>query len=170
MKTNMKIQLGGGIRSLDTIDFWLKLGIERVILGTSIIKDSIFVADAIHHFGDKVAISIDALNGYVSTSGWKKHTNHTAVDVARDYAEIGVSTIIYTDISRDGTMSGHNIPELKRLLDSVNVPIIASGGIRSIEDLQELEKCHQNLNGAIVGKAIYENKININKAIMVLGK
>ncbi|MCG8541748.1 MAG: 1-(5-phosphoribosyl)-5-[(5-phosphoribosylamino)methylideneamino]imidazole-4-carboxamide isomerase [Clostridia bacterium] len=158
---NIPIQVGGGIRTLERAEEILNLGVERVIVGTSAIKEEGFVKRLIDKFQEKVVVSIDAKDGYVCVDGWTNSSEIKAVDFARKLEETGVKNIVYTDIAKDGTMIGPNLYELRKLSESVGINIIASGGIGKKEDVKSLEK--MNLYGAIIGKALYEGKINLEE-------
>ncbi len=166
----MKIQLGGGIRDLDTIGYWLDAGISRVILGTIALEDPKIVHMATKRFSDKIAVGIDARNGLVATNGWVKNTGMEVIDLANEYESSAVSAIIYTAIERDGVMQGPNIEATAELANSVNTPVIASGGVSSLADLKALKNCDAPLNGAIVGRAIYDKKIDIKEALALLNE
>ena len=158
------IEIGGGIRTLDDIENKLHLGIGRVIIGTKALEDPEFVKAAIERFGaDRVVVGIDAKNGYVAVSGWKKVSQVRAIDFALEMKKAGVKTIIYTDISRDGTMTGPNIEQTKHIVDETGLEVIASGGVSSVDDLRALSLI--NVHGAIFGKAIYEKKIDLGDAV-----
>ncbi len=165
----IKIQLGGGIRNMEMIKYWLNAEIDRVILGTVAAEDPSFVCAAAQAFPDKIAVGIDArADGYVATRGWANNSFIPAHELARRYQDSGVAAIIYTDIECDGAMKGPNIPRTKNLANMVNIPVIASGGVSSLEDLKALKDCDANLNGAIVGRAIYDKKIDLAQAIYLL--
>ena len=158
---NIPIQVGGGIRTLERAEEILNLGVERVIVGTSAIREEGFVKKLIDKFQERVVVSIDAKDGYVCVDGWTNSSEIKAVDFARKLEETGVKNIVYTDIAKDGTMIGPNLYELRKLSESVGINIIASGGIGKKEDVKALEK--MNLYGAIIGKALYEGKINLEE-------
>ncbi|MCI1943798.1 1-(5-phosphoribosyl)-5-[(5-phosphoribosylamino)methylideneamino]imidazole-4-carboxamide isomerase [Clostridium luticellarii] len=157
------VELGGGIRDMETIDMLLKLGISRVILGTSALKDPNFVKEAVKKYSEKVAVGIDARNGKVAVNGWVDISAVHYTDFARQMEDIGVKTIIFTDISKDGTLKGPNLEQLFEIKESVNCHIIASGGIKSVEDLKNINK--MGIYGAITGKAVYSGNIDLKKAI-----
>ena len=166
---SMKIQLGGGIRDMDMIEYWLDAGIDRVILGTVAAENPALVRDAAKKFEGKIAVGIDAMeNGYVATRGWTEDSFTFAPDLAEMYQNSGVSAIIYTDIERDGAMKGPNILRTKNIAKIAKIPVIASGGVSSLEDLKALKTCGVTLDGAIVGRAIYDKKINIAQARILL--
>lgn len=155
------IQIGGGIRSLTDIEVWLNLGAARVVLGTKALDDPPMVREALKRFQDQIVVSIDAKDGMVTTEGWVKTSTFKAVEFARELEEQGVKRIVYTDISRDGMLTGPNFEALGQLKEAVAVEIIASGGIASLQDLLKLKE--MNLGGAIVGKALYEGRIDLKK-------
>lgn len=157
------IQLGGGIRSLDTIETLLKKGLSRVILGTAALNNPSLVKEAVKMFGDKIAIGIDARDGYVAVEGWQTSSKIEYINFAKQMESIGVKTIIFTDISRDGTLSGPNFEATGEINHRVTCNIIASGGMSSIEDIKELRR--MNLYGAIIGKALYSGNIFLEEAI-----
>ncbi|MGU9962760.1 MAG: 1-(5-phosphoribosyl)-5-[(5-phosphoribosylamino)methylideneamino]imidazole-4-carboxamide isomerase [Candidatus Halichondribacter symbioticus] len=167
---DMKIQLGGGIRNLDTIEYWLDAGISRVILGTTALENPVVVHMATTRFSDKIAIGIDARDGLAATNGWVKNTSMEVSNLANEYEVSAVSAIIYTDIARDGAMQGPNIEATAELANSVNTPVIASGGVSSLADLKALKNCGVPLNGVIVGRALYDKKIDIKEALALLNE
>ncbi|MGV8982905.1 1-(5-phosphoribosyl)-5-[(5-phosphoribosylamino)methylideneamino]imidazole-4-carboxamide isomerase [Clostridium sp.] len=160
---NIPIQLGGGIRSLDTIEMLLEKGLSRVILGTAALNNPSLVKEAVKKFGDKIAIGIDARDGFVAVEGWKKSSKIEYIDFAKQMEDVGVKTIIFTDISRDGTLTGPNFQATGKINDAVSCNIIASGGMKGIEDIKKLMK--MNMYGAIVGKALYSGNISLADAI-----
>jgi len=156
------VQLGGGIRSIEAIEKWLNLGVSRVILGTIAAKNPDFVIEACKKFPGKIVIGIDAKDGKVATEGWVKTSEITAIDLGRRLEFCGAAAIIYTDISRDGTLSGFDFEGTKKLAEALIIPVIASGGISNLDDVlkvKELEKF--GVIGAIVGRAIYDKKIDL---------
>jgi phosphoribosylformimino-5-aminoimidazole carboxamide ribotide isomerase len=166
----MKIQVGGGIRDFATIDRLLSSGINRVIIGTAAIEDPSFLIDICNKFPGKIFISIDAQDGKVAIKGWEEISSIKANELAIRAETVGVSGIIYTDISKDGMLTGPNIPELEELVRTVNIPVIASGGIATIADIKSLLEI-KNLWGAITGMAIYTGSLDLKEAIkLALGK
>ncbi|PKR77036.1 1-(5-phosphoribosyl)-5-((5-phosphoribosylamino)methylideneamino)imidazole-4-carboxamide isomerase [Halalkalibacillus sediminis] len=162
-QTRLPVQVGGGVRSIERIEQLLNIGVSRVILGTAAVKDPDFLKEAVNQYGDQVVVSIDARNGYVATDGWIETSEVDAVDFLKTLDQVGVATIVYTDISKDGMLQGPNFEELKRI-DSVNdIQVIASGGVSSEEDIEQLRE--MNIYGAIVGKAIYEGKVDLKKVM-----
>ena len=163
---NIPAQLGGGIRSLKQIEKWLNLGISRVILGTVALKNPEIVKEACKEFAGKIVVGIDAKNGFVATEGWIETSEVKAVDLAKKFEDCGVSSIIYTDISRDGTLTGPNLEETKNLAKNISIPVIISGGISGDSDILEIKKLtNHNIAGAIVGRALYDKKVNYSQLI-----
>ena len=160
------VEAGGGVRSLKTAEAYFKMGVSWVIFGTQACLDSGFLKETVAEFGPKAIIGIDALSGFVATDGWTKTTKIKAMDLARDAESLGVKTVIYTDISKDGALGGINLKEIKALSRSVSMDVIASGGVSSLQDIQALLDLKQkNIKGVIIGKALYENKINLKDAV-----
>lgn len=161
-------QLGGGIRDMATIERWLDKGLERVILGTVAVENPDLVREAAKAFPGHVAVGIDARGGKVATKGWAEETNVEVTDLARSFEDAGVAAIIYTDINRDGAMQGPNIDATAALARAVSIPVIASGGVSSLEDLIALRDCGASLNGAISGRALYDGALDLSDALKVL--
>jgi phosphoribosylformimino-5-aminoimidazole carboxamide ribotide isomerase len=157
------VQLGGGIRDLETIKTLLKDGIERVILGTAAVEDPGLVIKACENFRESIAISIDAREGIVATHGWVKGTDRTALALAKTMAQVGVERFIYTDINRDGTLTEPNFSAIAEMIEATGRPVIAAGGIATLNHLKILKKL--GAEGAIVGKAIYTGDINLKQAL-----
>ncbi len=162
------IQLGGGIRHMGTLAYWIDTGITRIILGTAAAEDPNFVREAAKEFPDQIAVGIDARDGLVATNGWAKDSKIKALDLAKKYEDSGVAAIIYTDISRDGLMQGPNIMMTAHIANNVSIPVIASGGVSNLEDLKALRDWDMPLNGAIVGRAIYDKQLSISSALLEL--
>lgn len=164
---SIPVQLGGGIRTQESIDKVLSTGVSRVILGTRACEDEIFIQNVIANMGEKIVVSIDARDGMVATEGWVSVSKIKATDLVKKLELFGLKVLIYTDISRDGTLKGPNIESLKEILEArEKAVVISSGGISSLDDLLKLKELEpQGLLGAIVGKAIYEKKLNLKKAI-----
>lgn len=156
---SIPVQLGGGIRTINYINKLIEVGVSRVILGTAVVEKEGFVEEAVLKYKDKIAVSLDAKNGYVATKGWTNVTDILALDIAKKLENIGVKTIIYTDISKDGMLIGPNFNETDYLNKSVNINIIASGGVSTVEDVKRLTD--MNIYGAIIGKALYDNKVSL---------
>ena len=160
-------QLGGGIRDMATIERWLDRGLARVILGTVAVEDPALVRDAARAFPGKVAVGIDARKGRVATKGWAEETEVEATDLARSFEDAGVAAIIYTDIDRDGAMGGPNVAATEALARAVTIPVIASGGVSSLEDLVALRDTGV-IAGAISGRALYDGALDLKSALMAL--
>ncbi|WP_121615836.1 1-(5-phosphoribosyl)-5-[(5-phosphoribosylamino)methylideneamino]imidazole-4-carboxamide isomerase [Virgibacillus halodenitrificans] len=157
------VQVGGGIRSLNTIETYINAGVKRVIIGTAAIHDKDFLRKAVTEYGNKVAVSIDARNGYVATDGWTKTSKVKAVDLIRELEEIGIQTIIYTDILKDGMLQGPNFEELETINKATSTNIIASGGVTTKEDINKLNNLQ--LYGAIIGKALYDGSLSLEDLV-----
>lgn len=169
---NIPVQLGGGIRDLNTIRGWINKGISRVILGTIALKDPAIVITAAKEFPGKIAVGIDARNGMVAVEGWAETSDMSAIDLGKKFEDAGVCSIIYTDIDRDGTMQGLNVDSTIELANALNIPIIASGGVSSLEDLKILKIAADNaigvIEGAISGRALYDGRLDIKQALSFL--
>lgn len=161
-KIDIPIEIGGGIRTMEDIAFYLEQGIARVILGTSALKDRMFLEQALNRYADRIVVGIDCKDGYVQAQGWLESSDVYYLDFAKEMEKINVKTIIVTDISKDGTLAGPNYEMLKRLQETVNIDIIASGGIKNIEHIKRLNS--MRLYGAITGKAIYAKTLDLNEA------
>ena len=166
LKAGAPVQVGGGIRSIDRIDKLLGIGIKRVILGTSAVKNPGFVKKAVRKYKESIVIGIDARDGYVAVDGWEKKSSRMAVEFAREMESIGVANIIYTDIARDGMLTGPNLNAMETMASSVDCNVIASGGVGTVEDILALNKT--GVSGVIIGKALYENKFDLEEAILRL--
>lgn len=166
--TRVPAQLGGGIRDMATIEAWLSKGLARVILGTVAVENPDLVRQAARAFPGQVAVGIDARNGRVATKGWAQETDVLATNLARSFEDAGVAAIIYTDINRDGAMQGPNVTETAALARAVSIPVIASGGVSSLEDLRALRDCGAGLDGAISGRALYDGAIDLKQALTLL--
>jgi len=164
-KTQMSIQLGGGIRNLNIAEDYLEAGVKRIIIGSAALKNPQLVKDLVKEYGERIAVGIDAKNQMVQTEGWLESSDVHYLDLAREMADVGVRYIIYTDISKDGTLKGPNLNELEAIHNAVSANIIASGGISNIYDIQELKKL--GLYGAICGKSIYEKTLDLSEAIKI---
>lgn len=165
----MPTQLGGGIRDLKTIEMWLEKGISRVILGTVAVKDPELVIEACKKFPGQIAVGIDAKDGFVAVEGWAEVSELSVIELAKKFENAGVAAIIYTDISRDGILAGLNMASTVELAQAVSIPVIASGGLASIEDIHELKKPENAiLEGAISGRALYDGRLDPAEALAVL--
>lgn len=163
------IQLGGGIRDLATIANWLEQGITRVILGTVAVRDPALVREAARDFPGCIAVGIDARDGKVAIEGWAETSEMTALDLARSFEDAGVAAIIHTDIARDGVLQGLNLEATAELADAVSIPVIASGGLASLEDIRRLlEPRYKKLEGAITGRALYDGRIEAKEALALI--
>ena len=161
---NLKIEVGGGIRSLNSIKQYIDVGVDKVILGSGAIKNKEFLKDACMNFKNKIALGLDAKDGYLSISGWKENLNIKTIDYLKEVNSFGISRIIYTDINKDGMLSGPNLEETSEVAKLSPFPVIASGGVKDIDDLINLSKI-PNVIGAICGVSLYENKINFKEAL-----
>jgi phosphoribosylformimino-5-aminoimidazole carboxamide ribotide isomerase len=165
----MPIQLGGGIRDMATVEGWLDKGINRVIIGTAAVRDPVFVKDAARHFPGKVAVGLDARDGKVAVQGWAETSELSVLEIARRFEDAGVAAIIYTDISRDGLMTGLNLDATIALAEAVAVPVIASGGLASLDDVRALlEPRARKLAGAIAGRALYDGQLDPAEALALI--
>lgn len=159
-------ELGGGIRDLETVEAYLKLGIDRVILGTVAKENPELVAEACRRFPGQIVVGIDAKNGLVAVRGWAEVTEKKAIDLAREMEAFGVTAIIYTDIARDGMMQGPNLEATAALAEAISIPVIASGGVSSLDDIRNLLKIEAcGVEGVITGKAIYSGALNLREAV-----
>ena len=161
---NLKIQIGGGIRTIDDVNNWVKSGVDKVIMGTAAVENTDLLKTACEKFKNKIAVSLDVKDGLISLSGWKKNTNISAIDFVKKIENFGVSRIIYTDINKDGTKKGPNIKDTIELSSKVKIPFVISGGISSIEDIKKIKSLNNsNIEGVIVGKSIYDGDIKISE-------
>ena len=163
--TNLFTEIGGGIRSIDTVKKYLNIGVNRVILGTAAVNDKEFLKNAVQTFGDKIAVGVDVSNGFVAIKGWIEKTNIDCFEFLKEMQEIGVKTIICTDISKDGAMQGTNRKLYQELSNKFNIDIVASGGVSTLDDIKALKDL--GLYGAIIGKAYYIGAINLVEALEV---
>ena len=161
----LPIQIGGGIRSLDTIEHYVRAGVDYVIIGTKAVKEPAFVAEACRAFPGKVIVGLDAKDGLVATDGWAEVSTVLATDLARQFEADGVSAIVYTDIARDGMMQGVNVEATLGMARASSIPVIASGGITNMDDIRALRAvAHEGICGAITGRAIYEGTLDVAEA------
>ncbi|MDE5755129.1 MAG: 1-(5-phosphoribosyl)-5-[(5-phosphoribosylamino)methylideneamino]imidazole-4-carboxamide isomerase [Oscillospiraceae bacterium] len=161
--TSLKVEVGGGIRNLETIEFYLSNGISRVILGSVALKNPDLVAQAVQEYGERIAVGIDAKNGFVAVEGWLDASSVHYIALAEEMQKMGVKTIIFTDISKDGTLSGVNQEQLRALHDAVNCNIIASGGVHTMQDI--IACANMQLYGTICGKSLYQGTLDLKEAI-----
>jgi len=166
---NIPVQLGGGIRDIDTIDKCISIGIDRVIMGTSAVFNREIVKKAVSLYPDRVIVGIDAKDGRVAVKGWLEISEQKSVDLIKEIEQFGIKRIIYTDITKDGMMTGPNLAALEEILENTGMKVIASGGISSIGDLIALKKMEaKGLEGAIIGKALYLGKIDLKAALEIM--
>lgn len=165
-KLTIPVQLGGGVRSLDTIEKILSFGVSRVILGTSAVKDEEMLKTALKEYKEKIAVGIDAKDGMVAIHGWEKTSDFTAIEFAQKVEDLGAKTVIYTDISRDGMLKGPNLAAMNEMARSVGIEVIASGGVSCLKDIIDLKST--GVKGVIVGKALYTGNIALSEALEVL--
>ena len=163
------VQLGGGIRDMATIDGWLEKGVNRVIIGTAAVRDPALVKEAAKKFPRRIAVGLDARDGKVATQGWAETSELTALELARRFEDAGVAAIIYTDIARDGLLKGLNLEATIALAEATSVPVIASGGLASIDDVRALlEPRAKKLQGAIAGRALYDGRLDASEALRMI--
>jgi len=160
---SIPVQTGGGIRTMRDIEEKLALGVSRVILGTVAVKKPELVIEAIKVYGDKIAVGIDAINGFVAVEGWEEVSHISALDLCKKMVSLGVKTIIYTDISKDGMMIGPNVDSTKEIVEATGINIIASGGISTIADMESVESI--GASGAIIGKALYQGSLHLKEVL-----
>jgi phosphoribosylformimino-5-aminoimidazole carboxamide ribotide isomerase len=162
-KVKSRIQIGGGIRTIDDISRWIELGVDKIVMGTAAVENVELLKTACNKFKNKIAVSLDVKDGLIALSGWKKQTNISAIDFIKKIKNFGISRIIYTDIYKDGTKQGPNIKGAIELSSKVKIPLVISGGVSSIEDIERIKLLNnQNIEGVIIGKAIYDGDIQIN--------
>ncbi|MCL4135647.1 UNVERIFIED_CONTAM: hypothetical protein GTU68_010670 [Idotea baltica] len=165
---NLPVQLGGGVRDRKTIDLWLERGIRRVVLGTAAARDPDLVRTAAKDHPGRIAVGIDARGGKVAVEGWAETTELTALELAKRFEDAGVAAIIFTDIDLDGAMQGPNVEATAALAEATQIPIIASGGVSSMDDLRALKASGAPLDGVISGRAVYEGAIDVAEAVALL--
>ena len=166
-KFDLKIEVGGGVRSIDSIQKYTDAGVEKVILGSAAIKDKSFLKEACQKFPNKIALGLDAKDGYLSVFGWKENSNQLTLDYLKEVNDYGVSRLIYTDINRDGLKQSPNFEETSKVAEISNCPVIISGGVSCIEDIKKA-KTLKNIEGIIVGKAIYDEDISLSELALEL--
>ena len=164
-KFDFKIEVGGGIRATDSIQKYIDAGVEKVILGSAAIKDKNFLKEACKKFQNKIALGLDAKDGYLSISGWKENSNQLTLDFLKEVNDYGVSRLIYTDINKDGTKQSPNFEETAKVADTSNCPVVISGGVSSIDDIKKAKSLKNNIEGIIVGKAIYDGDIKLEELV-----
>ena len=159
----LKIQIGGGIRTIDSINSWVDVGVDKVVMGTAAVENIGLLKNACNKFKNKIAVALDIKDGLITLYGWKKQTNISAIDFIKEIENFGVSRIIYTDINKDGTKKGPNIKDTIELSNKVKIPLVVSGGISSIADVKKIKSLtNSNIEGVVVGKSIYDGDIKIN--------
>ncbi len=164
IKFDLKVEIGGGIRNLDSVQKYIDAGVEKVILGSAAIKDKNFLKEACEKYSNKIALGLDAKNGYLSVSGWKENSNQLTLDYLKEVNDFGVSRLIYTDINRDGMKQSPNFEETSKVAEISNCPVIVSGGVSSIGDIKKAKSLN-NIEGIIVGKAIYDGDIKLEELV-----
>ena len=163
-KFDLQIEIGGGVRTFESIQKYIDVGVEKVILGSAAIKDKNFLQEACEKFPNKIAMGLDAKDGYLSVSGWKESSNQMTLDYLKEVNDYGASRLIYTDINRDGTKASPNFEETSKVADTSNCPVIISGGVSSIDDVKKAKNLNnKNIEGVIVGKAIYDGDIKLEE-------
>ena len=168
-KHDLKIEIGGGIRTFDSIEKYIDVGVEKVILGSAAIKNKEFLKEACNKFSNKIALGLDAKKGNLSTSGWKENLNIKTIDFLKDVKDYGASRLIYTDIDRDGTKQSPNFEETLKVAEVSSCPVIISGGVSSISDIKKAKELrNKNIEGIIVGKAIYDGDIKLEELVKEL--
>ena len=166
---DLKIEIGGGIRTLDSVKKYIDAGVEKVILGSAAIKDKNFLKEACQRFPNKIALGLDAKDGYLSLSGWKENSNQLTLDFLKEVNNYGVSRLIYTDINKDGMKQRPNFEDTTKVADTSNCPVIISGGVSSIDDIKKAKELNNdNIEGIIVGKAIYDGDIKLDELVKEL--
>ena len=168
---SIPVQLGGGIRSLEAIELWLKRGVARMILGTAAVRDPSLVREACRRFPGRIAVGIDAKGGRVAVEGWARTSDLSAIDLATRFEDAGVATIIYTDIGRDGMLTGLNLDATAELARAVSIPVIASGGLAGIDDIERLlSPDYAIIAGAIAGRALYDGRLDAKRALSLINQ
>ena len=168
-KFNLNVEIGGGIRNLDSIQKYVDIGVEKVILGSAAIKDKNFLKESCKIFPNKIALGLDAKDGYLSVSGWKENSNQLTIDYIKEVNDYGVSRLIYTDINRDGMKQSPNFEETVKVASTSKCPVVISGGVSSIDDVKKAkELSNKNIEGIIVGKAIYDGDIKLEELVKEL--
>lgn len=167
-KSGLKLELGGGIRDMQTVSYYLEQGVSRIILGSAAVKNPSFVKEAVKEYGKRIAVGIDAKNGMVAAEGWLSTSDVHFLDLAKQMEAIGVACLIFTDISKDGTLSGPNLEQLAAINEAVSCDVIASGGVTNLSDIKALKEL--GLYGAICGKSIYQGTLSLKEAILEAGR
>lgn len=160
---NVPIQVGGGIRTMETVRVYLENGIARVIIGTAAVTNPDFLREAVDSYGERIAVSLDARNGYIATDGWTDTSEVKALSLVKELEDVGVKTVVYTDIAKDGMLQGPNLEEQKAINEATTIDVIASGGVTTVEDVANLRKL--NMYGCIIGKALYDGKLQFEDVV-----
>lgn len=168
-QAGLKAQLGGGVRDMAAVERWLEAGMARVILGTAAVNDPEFVIEACKAWPGKIMLGVDAKDGRVRTDGWDGDSNASPAEIVKRYTDQGVAAIVYTDISRDGALAGVNVEATAALADASAIPVIASGGVASVDDITALKTAHPNIEGVIIGRALYDGRIDPAAALALAG-
>jgi phosphoribosylformimino-5-aminoimidazole carboxamide ribotide isomerase len=161
-KTNLNVQLGGGIRTLKQISFWIKNGVSTVVVGTMAIQNPKILKKACNLFPGRIAVAIDVRDNFLAIKGWVKQTKIKLMDFSKKLENFGVARVIYTDINKDGTKTGINLSQLKKITSKINIPLVVSGGVSNMKDIKKLNKANK-FDGVIIGKAIYDKSISLNE-------
>jgi len=164
-KFDLKVEIGGGIRNFESIQKYIDVGVEKIILGSAAIKDKKFLKESCQKFPNKIALGLDSKDGYLSVSGWKENSNQLTLNFLKEVNDYGVSRLIFTDINRDGTKASPNFEETSKVADTSNCPVIISGGVSSINDVKKAKDLNKNIEGIIVGKAIYDGDIKLDELV-----
>jgi phosphoribosylformimino-5-aminoimidazole carboxamide ribotide isomerase len=167
---SIPIQVGGGIRTMDTVRRYLDAGVSRVVLGTAAITDRVFLERACREFPRRIVLGLDARDGRIAVKGWTAVSNVTAIDLLKELSGCAIAAVIYTDIARDGMLNGPNLSALEEIVERSPFPVIASGGITSLEDLRAVQSIGPKIEGAIIGKALYDGKLDLQAALATMDK
>lgn len=168
-RIGLKAQLGGGVRNMAAVERWLDAGMTRVILGTAAVNDPDFVIEACKTFPGRIVLGVDARDGRVKTDGWDGDSAETPAGLVERYADQGLAAVVYTDISRDGALAGVNVEATAALAEASAIPVIASGGVAGIGDIKALKAAHENIEGVIIGRALYDGRIDPAEALKIAG-
>ena len=166
----VKVQVGGGIRTIETVRRYLNAGVSRVVLGTAALTNRALLDQACQEFPQRIVLGLDARDGRIAVKGWTTVSDVKAIDLLKELSGCAIAAVVYTDIARDGMLNGPNIPALKEVVEYSSFPVIASGGITRLEDLQAVRSLGRKIEGAIVGKALYDGKLDLKAAVAALGK
>ena len=171
MKTvRVKVQVGGGIRTIETIRRYLNAGVSRVVLGTAALMNRALLDLACQEFPQRIVLGLDARDGRIAVKGWTSVSDVKAIDLLKELSGCAIAAVVYTDIARDGMLNGPNVPALKEIIECSSFPVIASGGITSLEDLKAVQSIGSKIEGAIIGKALYDGKLDLRDAVAACGK